>query len=142
MQNEVEKYMVLITFISSFFTVFVLNGVILGVPEIASEFGMNNIAQNFILTIFTLIGTMLTIPAGQIAGKYGFKRILVIAYLVFLLGLIGSVVSFSTETFFISRIVQAIGMAFVNVSEIAIITLLFLLSISFRIYQSIHLQQI
>ena len=51
MKTEVEKYMVLITFISSFFTVFVLNGVIIGVPEIASEFGMNNVTQNWILTI-------------------------------------------------------------------------------------------
>lgn len=64
MKTEVEKYMVLITFISSFFTVFVLNGVIIGVPEIASEFGMNNVTQNWILIIFTLIGAMLTVPAG------------------------------------------------------------------------------
>lgn len=123
MQNEIEKYMIIITFISSFFTVFVLNGVILGVPEIARDFGMNNIVQNWTLTIFTLIVTMLTVPAGQIAGKYGFKRTLSIANSLFLLGLIGSVIAFSTETYLISRIVQAIGIAFVNVCELAIITL-------------------
>lgn len=123
MQSEIEKYMVIITFISSFFTVFVLNGVILGVPEIAREFAMNNLTQNWTLTIFTLIVTMLTVPAGQIAGKYGFKRTLSIANSLFLIGLIGSVMAFSTETFLASRIVQAIGIAFVNVCEIAIITL-------------------
>ena len=123
MQNEIEKYMVIITFISSFFTVFVLNGVILGVPEIAREFAMNNLTQNWTLTIFTLIVTMLTVPAGQIAGKYGFKRTLSIANSLFLIGLIGSVIAFSTETFLASRIVQAIGIAFVNVCEIAIVTL-------------------
>ena len=123
MRNEIEKYMIIITFISSFFTVFVLNGVILAVPVIANEFGMSNLTQNWTLTIFTLIGTMLTIPAGQIAGKYGFKRTLSIANSIFLIGLIGSVLAFSTETFLISRIVQAIGIAFVNVCEIAIITL-------------------
>ena len=42
---------------------------------------------------------------------------------MFLIGLIGSIIAFSTETFLISRIVQAIGIAFVNVCEIAIITL-------------------
>ncbi|MBQ6511942.1 MFS transporter [Methanobrevibacter sp.] len=123
MRNEIEKYMIIITFISSFFTVFVLNGVILAVPEIAKEFGMSNLTQNWTLTIFTLVGTMLTIPAGQIAGKYGFKRTLSIANSIFLIGLIGSIIAFSTETFLISRIVQAIGIAFVNVCEIAIITL-------------------
>ena len=123
MRNEIEKYMIIITFISSFFTVFVLNGVILAVPEIAKEFGMSNLTQNWTLTIFTLVGTMLTIPAGQIAGKYGFKRTLSIANSIFLIGLIGSIIAFSTETFLISRIVQAIGIAFVNVWEIPIITL-------------------
>lgn len=66
---------------------------------------------------------MLTVPAGQIAGKYGFKRTLSIANSLFLIGLIVSVVSFSTETFLISRILQGIGIAFVNVCEIVILTL-------------------
>lgn len=123
MQSEIEKYMILITFISSFFTVFVLNGLILGVPTIGAEFGMNNFYQNWILNIFTLIVTMLTIPAGQIAGKYGFKRTLSISNSLFLIGLIGSVIAISTETFLLSRIIQAIGIAFVNVCEIAIISL-------------------
>ena len=123
MQSDVEKYMVIITFISSFFTVFVLNGVVIGVPTIAQEFGMNNLTQNWILNIYTLIATMLTIPAGQIAGKYGFKRTLAISNSVFLIGLIGSIIAFSTETFLISRIVQSVGTSFVNVCEIAILTL-------------------
>ena len=73
MKNEIEKYIVITSFISSYFTVFVLNGVILCTPSIAKEFGMNNVAQDWILTSFTLILTMVTLPAGQIAGKYGFK---------------------------------------------------------------------
>lgn len=123
MQSEIEKYMILITFISSFFTVFVLNGLMLGVPTIGAEFGMNNFYQNWILNIYTLIVTMLTIPAGQIAGKYGFKRTLSISNSLFLIGLIGSVIAISTETFLLSRIIQGIGIAFVNVCEIAIISL-------------------
>ena len=123
MESDVEKYMVIITFISSFFTVFVLNGVVIGVPTIANEFGMNNLTQNWILNIFTLISTMLTIPAGQIAGKYGFKKVLSISNSLFLIGLIGSVLAFSTETFLVSRVVQAIGISFVNVCEIAILSL-------------------
>ncbi len=123
MQSQVEKYMIIITFISSFFTVFVLNGVVIGVPTIAQEFGMNNLTQNWILNIYTLIATMLTIPAGQIAGKYGFKRTLAISNSIFLIGLIGSVIAFSTETFLVSRIVQSVGTSFVNVCEIAILTL-------------------
>ncbi|WP_304092189.1 hypothetical protein [Methanobrevibacter gottschalkii] len=42
MQSKLEKYIVLISFISSIVGVFVINGVIIGVPDIAREFGMNN----------------------------------------------------------------------------------------------------
>ncbi|WP_295723121.1 MFS transporter [uncultured Methanobrevibacter sp.] len=123
MKNEIEKYMVIITFISSYFTVFVMSGVILCTPSIAKEFGMNNVVQNWILTAFTLIVTMLTIPAGQIAGKYGFKRTLYISNSIFLIGLIGTLFAHTTEVFFITRLIQSIGIAFVNVCEIAIISL-------------------
>lgn len=123
MQSDVEKYMIIITFISSFFTVFVLNGVVIGVPTIAQEFGMNNLTQNWILNTYTLVATMLTVPAGQIAGKYGFKRTLYLSNSLFLIGLIGSLIAFSTETFLFSRILQSAGTAFVNVCELAIITL-------------------
>ena len=123
MKNEIEKYMVIITFISSYFTVFVMSGVILCTPSIAKEFGMNNIVQNWILTAFTLVVTMLTIPAGQIAGKYGFKRTLYLSNSIFLIGLIGTLCAHTTEVFFITRLIQSVGIAFVNVCEIAIISL-------------------
>lgn len=38
MQSKLEKYIVLISFISSIVGVFVINGVIIGVPDIAREF--------------------------------------------------------------------------------------------------------
>lgn len=52
MQSKLEKYIVLISFISSIVGVFVINGVIIGVPDIAREFGMNNVIENWIPTIF------------------------------------------------------------------------------------------
>lgn len=46
MKNEMEKYIVIITCISSYFTCFVLNGVIVCTPSIANDFGMNNFIQD------------------------------------------------------------------------------------------------
>lgn len=103
--------------------VFVINGVIIGVPEIASEFGMNNVVQNWIPTIFVFAVTILTIPAGQFAGKIGFKKSLIIGNVIKLIGFAGIVFAFSTETFLLFRLLQGIGVAFSNVSEIAIIVL-------------------
>jgi MFS family permease len=123
MSKNLEKFIVLISFMSSIIGVFVINGVIIGVPEIANEFGMNNVVQNWIPTIFVFAVTMLTIPAGQLAGKIGFKKSLIIGNVIKLIGFIGIVFAFSTETFLLFRLLQGIGVAFANVSELAIIVL-------------------
>lgn len=118
---EFETYVILISFITSFFGVFLSNGIIIGVPAIASDFAMNNIIQNWIPTIFFLVMAVFTVPAGQISGKFGVKKSLLIGIIIFLIGSIGAVISFSTESFLIFRIVQGMGVAFVNVSAMAMI---------------------
>lgn len=118
-----EKYFIIITFITSFFGVFITNGVIIGSPAIAAEFGMNNISQNWIPTILVFVVTMFTLPAGQITGKFGFKKSLVIGQAVILIGLLLCCISFDSNFFFISRVLQGIGIAIANVSEMAIIVL-------------------
>lgn len=123
MDRNTEKYIILITFISSFFTSYIVNGIIIGVPDIATTFGMNNVLQNWIGTIYVFVSTVLTIPAGQISGKIGFKKTITIFNAVFLIGLLGASLAFSSESFLFFRVVQGIGVAFVNVCEISILTL-------------------
>ena len=118
---EFETYVILISFITSFFGVFLSNGIIIGVPAIASDFAMNNVIQNWIPTIFFLVMAVFTVPAGQISGKFGVKKSLLIGVIIFLIGSIGAVISFSTELFLIFRVVQGMGVAFVNVSAMAMI---------------------
>ena len=121
MKIEYETYVVFISFITSFFSVFLSNGVIIGVPAIASEFGMNNIIQNWVPTILFLIVAVFTVPAGQISGKCGVKKSLLAGVIVFLIGSIGGCLSFSTESFLVFRVLQGVGMAFLNVSAMALV---------------------
>ena len=93
----------------------------MGVPSIANEFGMNNIVQNWIPTIALLVVAVFTLPAGQISGKYGVKKSLIIGVVIFLAASIGASLSFSTETFLFFRVIQGIGMAFLNVSAMAMV---------------------
>ena len=118
---EFETYVIFISFITSFFGVFLSNGIIIGVPAIASEFAMNNVIQNWIPTIFFLVMAVFTVPAGQISGKFGVKKSLLIGIIIFLIVSIGAVISFSTELFLIFRVIQGMGVAFVNVSAMAMI---------------------
>lgn len=121
--NSNEKYFILITFITSFFGVFITNGVIIGSPAIAAEFGMNNVLQNWIPTILVFVVTMFTLPAGQLTGKFGFKKSLLIGQAIILIGLVLCCISLNSQMFFISRILQGIGIAIGNVCEMAIVVL-------------------
>lgn len=121
MELNSETYVVFVAFITSFFAVFLSVGIVLGVPAIASEFGMNNIFQNWITTLTALVIAVFTLPAGQISGKYGVKKSLIIGVLIFLIASIGACLSFSTESFLICRVFQGIGIAFSNVSAIAMV---------------------
>ena len=104
MKIEYETYVVFISFITSFFSVFLSNGVIIGVPAIASEFGMNNVVQNWVPTILFLVVAVFTVPAGQISGKFGVKKSLLAGVIVFLIGSIGGCLSFSTGSFLVFRV--------------------------------------
>ena len=121
MKIEFETYVVFVAFITSFFAVFLSNGVIIGVPAIAQDFGMNNVIQNWVPTILFLVVAVFTVPAGQISGKFGVKKSLLAGITVFLIGSIGACLSFSTESFLFFRMMQGAGMAFLNVSAMAMV---------------------
>ena len=121
MKIEFETYVILISFITSFFAVFLSNGIIIGVPAIASEFAMNNVIQNLVPTIFFLVVAVFTVPAGQISGKFGVKKSLLAGVIVYLIASIGACLSFSTESFLIFRMMQGAGVAFLNVSAMAMV---------------------
>ena len=121
MKLESETYVIFVAFITSFFAVFLSAGIVLGVPAIASEFGMNNVFQNWIITLNALVIAIFTLPAGQISGKYGVKKSLIAGVAIYLLASIGACLSFSTEIFFIFRVFQGIGIAFSNVSAMAMV---------------------
>ncbi len=121
MKLEFETYVIFVSFITSFFAVFLSSGIVLGVPTIATEFGMNNVVQNWIPTIALLVVAVFTLPAGQISGKYGVKKSLIIGVVIFLIASFGAALSFSTETFLFFRVIQGIGMAFLNVSAMAMV---------------------
>ena len=121
MKFDSETYVVFVAFITSFFAVFLSAGIVLGVPAIASEFGMNNVFQNWIITLNALVIAIFTLPAGQISGKYGVKKALIAGVSIYLISSIGACLSFSTESFLIFRVFQGIGIAFSNVSAMAMV---------------------
>lgn len=121
MKINFETIVVFIAALTSFFGVFLSNGIIIGVPAIAQDFAMNNVIQNWIPTIFFLVMAVFTVPAGQISGKFGVKKSLLVGVVIFLIGSVGAALSFSTESFMLFRIVQGASVALVNVSGMAMV---------------------
>ena len=74
---EKKNLILLICTVLSFFTVFAVNAVTVVIPTIASEFHMSNIVQNWVTIIFLLVVAVISVPAGQISGKYGLNSLCV-----------------------------------------------------------------
>ncbi len=84
---------------------------------------MNNLIQNWIPTIFLLTTTIFTLPFGQLSGKFGCKKTLIIGYSLLVIGSILCCISISSEMFLLSRVVQGISVSLANVAEMAILVL-------------------
>ena len=118
---ERKNLLLLICTVLSFFTVFAVNAVTIVIPTIAAEYHMSNIMQNWITIIFLLVVAVLSVPAGQITGKYGLKKVTIISTILFIIISIVNVLVTSQEQFLACRLILGIALAFINVTSMAMI---------------------
>lgn len=118
---EKKNLILLICTVLSFFTVFAVNAVNIVIPTIAGEFHMSNIVQNWVTIIFLLVVAVLSVPAGQISGKYGLKKITIISIILFILISVVNVCVTSQEQFLACRFILGIALSFINVTSMAMI---------------------
>ncbi len=122
---ESKNLILIICTILSFFTVFAVNAVTIVIPSISAEYGMSNIIQNWVTIIFLLVVAVLSVPAGQISGKYGLKKVTVLSIVLFIIISIVNVLVTSQEQFLVCRLVLGISLAFINVTSMAMIVSVF-----------------
>ena len=118
---ERKNLLLLICTVLSFFTVFAVNAVTIVIPTIAAEYHMSNIMQNWITIIFLLVVAVLSVPAGQITGKYGHRKVTIISTILFIIISIVNVLVTSQEQFLACRLILGIALAFINVTSMAMI---------------------
>ena len=118
---KLEKIVLIVATLTSFFTVFLSSAVMVAVPSLASEFGMSNIIQNWVTMLFFLAVAIFTIPAGQLSGKFGLKKSMVFGSAVYILSSIVAVFSINSELVLICRLIQGIGVSFLNVASMAMV---------------------
>ena len=118
---EKKNLILLICTVLSFFTVFAVNAVMVVVPSIAGEFHMSNIVQNWIIIIFLLVVAVLSIPAGQISGKFGLKKVTILSIILFIIISIANVLVTSSWQFLACRFILGISLSFINVTSMAMV---------------------
>lgn len=118
---EKKNLILLICTVLSFFAVFAVNSVMVVIPTIAAEFHMSNIVQNWAIIIFLLVVAVLSVPAGQISGKYGLKKVTIISVVLFILISIANVLVTSSEQFLLCRLILGIALSFFNVTSMAMV---------------------
>ena len=116
-----KNLLLFICTVLSFFTVFAVNAVTIVIPSIATEFHMSNIVQNWVTIIFLLVVAVLSVPAGQISGKYGLKKVTIISVVLFIIISIANVLVTSQEQFLACRLILGISLSFINVTSMAMI---------------------
>lgn len=119
--NRIEKYVLIVVILIMFFTVFLSSAVLIALPSIASEFHMSNILQNWVTLLYFLAVAVVTIPSGQISGKFGLKKTMVFGAAVFTLSSFIIMFSNSQDMFLILRIFQGIGAGFLSVASMAMV---------------------
>lgn len=122
---ENKNLLLLVCTVLSFFTVFAVNAVNIVIPSIAAEFHMSNIVQNWVTIIFLLVVAVLSVPAGQISGKFGLKRVTNFNIILFIIISIVNVIVTSSEQFLACRFILGISLAFINVTSMAMIVNVF-----------------
>ena len=120
--SKLDKYVIIIAFISSFSFAFISNAVSIALPAIALEFHMSNIMQNWIVTIFLLVLAAASVPFGKICGKYGLRRTYLWGIFIYIFSALMSGLSPNETILFIARIIQGIGTAILSVNVMALIT--------------------
>ncbi|WP_407381960.1 MFS transporter [Methanobrevibacter sp.] len=121
MSLKSENIVLVVATLTSFFTVFLSSAVMVAVPSLAQEFGMSNIVQNWVTMLFFLAVAIFTIPAGQLSAKYGLKKAMVLGSIVYILSSIIAIFSINSEMFLLCRLVQGIGVSFLNVASMAMV---------------------
>lgn len=116
-----ENLILLICSVLSFFTVFAVNAVTVVIPTIAGEFQMSNIVQNWVTIIFLLVVAVMSVPGGQISGKYGLKKVTVLSIVLFIIISIVNVLVTSSEQFLACRLILGISLSLINVTSMAMV---------------------
>jgi EmrB/QacA subfamily drug resistance transporter len=120
--DATRKSALLVTTLSSFLTPFMGSSVTIALPTIANTFKMDAVLLSWVITSFTLTGTIFLVPFGKAADIYGRKRIFQYGIVVFTVTMFLLPLSISGPMLIVLRILQGLGSSMTYSTGLAILT--------------------
>ena len=121
-KSSSKNLIVFLAAFTSFVTAFSTSAITVALPSIAEQFIIDAILLNWLATSFLLAIAIFSVPFGKLAGKFGLKKFFIIGVVLFILGSLGSALSFSAYTLIFFRVIQGIAGAILNVAGFAMLT--------------------
>jgi len=121
-KSSSKNLIVFLSAFTSFVTAFSTSAITVALPSIAEQFVIDAILLNWLATSFLLAIAIFSVPFGKLAGKFGLKKFFIIGVIFFILGSLGSALSFSAYALMFFRVVQGIAGAILNVAGFAMLT--------------------
>ncbi len=120
-----RTYIMIILAIAPFITNFIVAAVNISLPSMALNLNLDAFTLGLIPTSYLIAITMFLIPSGKLGDIYGRKKLLNLGLIMFSLGSVIAVFSYTPSLIIISRIMQGIGSAIIFSNLYAIVASLF-----------------
>lgn len=121
-----RSYILVSLAIAPFLTNFVVTALIIALPSMALDLNIEAVALGWIPTSYLIALTIFLIPSGKLGDIYGRKRLYILGLVLFTLGSIVTVFSYSYQFIIISRILQGIASAMIFGNLYAMIASIFI----------------
>ncbi|WP_240351257.1 DHA2 family efflux MFS transporter permease subunit [Streptomyces olivoreticuli] len=97
----------------------------LALPAMAGDLGANNVQLQWFVTSYTLVFAAGMIPAGMLGDRYGRKKVLLTALVIFGLASLACSYSTSSGTFIAARAVLGLGAALIMPTTLSLLPVMF-----------------
>jgi len=124
-EKEFKRSVLSVTSFASFLTPFMGSSVNLALPSIGSEFSLNAVTLNWIVSSYMLSTAIFILPAGRIGDIIGRKKVFLSGIILFTLTLVLLSFTMNIEWLISIRIVQGIASAMIFGTNMAILTAVF-----------------
>src|SRR5690242_7620965 len=111
--------------LSTFLILFDVTAVVVAMPAIASEVGLNVAGLAWVIDAYSLAFTSALLASGALADRFGRRRCMLAGNAVFLAASLACAMAASERMLLAARAVQGVGAAFMATGAIALVAIAF-----------------